>query len=369
MLVTAPKTRPKRLGRPADRKDELVVCLRDSIISGELQPGGRMPTREQIIQRFSASPVTVNSALAELRDSGFVEVRGNQGTFVAGILPHQTRYAIAFGMESDDTAGMGYTASLARESARVSKTVVDHRELEIVPFYGLDRSWEAPDFVALMAEVRAHRIAGIIAANFIPEVVYAEDVVANNVPIVANVGSLVATECSTVQFDGASAAKMAFEYLAKRGVRRPGMIFSVKTNQLASSTWTDCAAAVGILIEPYLIQRSHLAAPSAAQSSAHLMMMLDDSRRPDALIIVDDNLVPHAVAGLIDAGITADDGFPIVAHANFPWPTECPLPAARVGYDLRQMIETCVGIIDRMRSNGNEVEHLTILPTMQLSKN
>jgi len=323
-----------------------------------------MPTREQIISHFNASPVTVNSALAELRVSGFVEVRGNQGTYVTGSLPNQTRYAVTFGQIQGNTDSQGYVSALAKECALVHKTQVDDRELEIVPFYGLMRAWDSPDYGRLLAEIRAHRIAGIIAANFTSTLLEAEELVSSKVPLVVNTGITSYAHFSTVTLDGASAARESLGFLAERGVKRPGIIFSVKDNNVWSQAWIDMASKFGMTIEPYWLQMAHLDAPSAARQIAHLMMMQDGNKHPDGLVISDDNLAPYATAGLIEAGLTATSDFPIAVHANFPWPTVCHLPAMRVGYDIRDMIRVCIGIIDRMRVNGGVVEHLTV-PAMR----
>jgi hypothetical protein len=321
-----------------------------------------MPTREEIVRKFSASPVTVNSALTELREGGFVEVRGKTGTFVSGCLPHQTRYAVAFGLRKEDSAGSGYFESLARECSRVRKTEIDDRELEIVPFYDLDRGWDSPDYVRLMNDIRSHRIAGIIGSNSLSAVIESEEVVSNRVPVVVNVGVLGKETCSTVSFDASEAAKAALDHIESLGSRKPGFIFSVVGPNVLSEDWLNEAARRGMDVPPFRIQMAHLLSPGAARHSAHVMMMLPRELRPDALVIADDNLVPYAIEGLKDAGVTDADNFPIVAHANFPWPTECALPALRVGYDVRQMIRTCVAIIDRMRANGGAVEHKTIAP-------
>ncbi|HEY3330449.1 MAG TPA: GntR family transcriptional regulator [Capsulimonadaceae bacterium] len=362
MAIAKTKNRPRNVGRPSDRKNEVVDSLRHSIISGALKPGVRMPTREEIVRQFSASPVTVNSALSELRDGGFVEVRGKTGTFVAGSLPHQTRYAVAFGQRKDDPAASGYFTALAQECARVHKTQIDERELEIVPFYDLDRRWDSPDYVRLMDQVRAHRIGGIIAANNIRHVIEADDVIANNIPVVVNVGKVTSDLYSTVTFNEEAASKASLDFLASRGVLSPAFLFSVTGPLGYFDEWLSAAVKRDMVVEQYRIQMVHLLVPSGARNSAHVMMMLEGDKRPDGLVIADDNLVPFAIQGLRDAGVADTDDFPIVAHANFPWPTPCSLPALRVGYDLREMIRTCVETIDRMRANGGVVEHRTIAP-------
>ena len=84
-------TSTSTLGRPADRTRLIVQTLRNQIVEGELPPGGRLPTREEVERRFGAGASTVQKALEQLRRDGFVEVNGKQGTYVVPNPPHLTR--------------------------------------------------------------------------------------------------------------------------------------------------------------------------------------------------------------------------------------------------------------------------------------
>jgi DNA-binding LacI/PurR family transcriptional regulator len=72
------------------------------------------------------------------------------------------------------------------------------------------------------------------------------------------------------------------------------------------------------------------------------------SERPDALLILDDNLVEHATAGLIAAGVRVPEDLDVVAHCNFPWPTPSVLPLTRIGFNNTEVVRHCVDLIDAM---------------------
>jgi len=53
------------------------------ILSGELRPGARLPTEQDIMAEFGCSRMTVNKALSALAGAGLIERRKRAGTFVA----------------------------------------------------------------------------------------------------------------------------------------------------------------------------------------------------------------------------------------------------------------------------------------------
>jgi len=65
---------------PARRiRDEIAAAIR----SGEWRPGDRVPTEQELAQRYGCARATVSKALGELAASGLVERRRKAGTFVA----------------------------------------------------------------------------------------------------------------------------------------------------------------------------------------------------------------------------------------------------------------------------------------------
>jgi GntR family transcriptional regulator len=56
--------------------------LRDSIDSGGLKPGERLPSGRDLARRYSVAPMTVSHALDVLRGEGIVEAYQGRGVFV-----------------------------------------------------------------------------------------------------------------------------------------------------------------------------------------------------------------------------------------------------------------------------------------------
>lgn len=74
---------------PVDRSADIPAHaqvfddLQRLIESGELEPGGKLPTELQLADQYGVNRLTVRQALAELRRSGLVVPKQGIGTFVA----------------------------------------------------------------------------------------------------------------------------------------------------------------------------------------------------------------------------------------------------------------------------------------------
>jgi DNA-binding FadR family transcriptional regulator len=71
--------------RTTRASDDVIRQIRAAILSGEVQPGERLPTEREMAQQFGVSRVTIRDALRALEASGLIVVRvgGQGGPYVA----------------------------------------------------------------------------------------------------------------------------------------------------------------------------------------------------------------------------------------------------------------------------------------------
>jgi putative hydrolases of HD superfamily len=70
---------------PADPRRQYVqiaASIRAAILTGELEPGARLPSGQELARQFGVSRVTVLSALRKLSEEGFVRSRAGSGVYV-----------------------------------------------------------------------------------------------------------------------------------------------------------------------------------------------------------------------------------------------------------------------------------------------
>jgi len=77
---------------------QVANALRDSISSGTLHPGEKLPSGSELADRYGVARMTIQNALRVLRDEGLVVSRQGSGTFVrsraerpVGLRPHVER--------------------------------------------------------------------------------------------------------------------------------------------------------------------------------------------------------------------------------------------------------------------------------------
>lgn len=60
----------------------ILTDIRDRIVSGEWEPGFRIPFEHELTEQYGCSRMTVNKALSQLAKSGLIERRRRSGSFV-----------------------------------------------------------------------------------------------------------------------------------------------------------------------------------------------------------------------------------------------------------------------------------------------
>ncbi|MGW6396332.1 GntR family transcriptional regulator [Streptomyces sp. NPDC055103] len=110
MVTTRRGRRPAGSGVPLTF-EVIAETLRERIRSGGLRPGDALPTQAVLMREFGASSLTVQKAMALLKQEGWVVSRPGKGAFVA-------HHVHADG-DADDLDGPEATAPATGTAARV----------------------------------------------------------------------------------------------------------------------------------------------------------------------------------------------------------------------------------------------------------
>lgn len=341
-------THSRGVGRPAGRKNGIVDALRNQIVEGHFVPGQRLPLRTEIERDFGASPTTVQRALDKLAADGFIQARGSLGTFVTDAPPHLHRYAVIFPEHPSQTQQWRqFWTALSNESYHITQQS-EERQLRV--YHGIKGHTDHKEYLDLIAEVQAHRLAGLIFAidpdPFVDTPILDEP----NLPRVA-ITSRSLPDVSAVRLDSFSFVDKALDYLRERGCKRVAIIAHPGWRGEVSQHFVEGLRARGLETRPYWMHQIDIDVPEEAQFCAHLLFHSHAVEAFDALIIADDNLVEHAARG-IEAANLATNNVTFVAHGNFPLaPQAAPTSVVmrRLGYDAHQVMRLCTDLIDRQR--------------------
>jgi DNA-binding LacI/PurR family transcriptional regulator len=351
--MTNPAT--SRKGRPPVERTRVVTTLRRQIVSGRLRPEQRLPATLELEKQFRTNTRTIEEAVRELRNDGFLESQPRRGTFVVPHPPCLANVAVVYPHRLDsshrDVTFWRVLANLAKRNSCAPQ----HR---FVVYTGLNGHMDEPDYRRLLHDVRAHKLAGILFASsphlLLKTPLFAEIMARPELPRVAFMSHATHPGIPVVWGDEDGYFEQALTFFQAQGRRRLAVLGAASQENREAllpgeANLAATAAKHGIEVRPYWIQgMSHALAPRA-RPLAQLLMHGPRNDRPDALLILDDSLVEAATAGVADAGVKMPDELTVIGHANFPEPPFSAVPIARLGYDVQEVLDRCLEIMDRQR--------------------
>ena len=346
-------------GRRPRKRQQIVNDLRAMIVKGDLDPGGRLPSQNELQTRYGTGTVTVQNALGLLARDGFIETDGTRGTFVSRFPPHLTHYGVVF-PESPRKPTATWSSFWAALDAQLP-TLPTRDDRKLKTYYDAQEGTKGADYHRLISDLEHHRLAGLIFVT--PPYPFMDTPVLedHDVPKVAIMDRASFPDVPAVYFDFQSLLGDAVAYLAEQKRQRIAIIAS-------GPMPPDLAESLpGLLRRHDMTTRpewNHHLSPwidMGVRRVVHLLMSCDN--RPDGLIVLDDNLVPGVSDGLEDAGVSPAD-LTLVTHCNAPYPTRCDFPGKRLSFDTHEMLLTCLRLLQEQQVS-KRVPSMTLLPVQE----
>ncbi len=331
--------------RHAAKQDRIVTELLDAIRAGRLGAGSRMPTRAELQKQHGVSSVTVQRALDRLISDGFVIPRGRHGTFVVDRPPHTCTYGLVIPRRQGEDGWVRFWTALGNEAVALTR----QGSVTVERYYGIDGHQDGDDWRRLLHDLSAQRLAGLLLATVPANGLSETLMMSADLPRIAITLRPERHDFTPLLLDTVSFVDRALEHLHSLGRTRIAMLGVPGHPPEFHKRFAEGLRRHGMNTRPFWFQQVTPSTPEPARNIAHLLLHPGQRDRPDALIITDDNLVEHATAGIISAGIHVPDDCALVAHCNFPWPTPSVLPARRLGYDAREVLRTAMNAIAAIR--------------------
>ena len=348
-----------RQGRSA-RPEQIADHLRSRIVDGVYKPGTRLPPRARLSGELGASTGTLQRALDRLSREGFVRVRPRGGTYVAVEPPHRNHYGLAFTAPPTHHAvweGARFWTVLHRQASLMQKAA-GRAGAGFSIYTGVDERVGGEEYRRLRADVLARRLAGVILT--VP--FHLMDLARHSpIPCVGMYDRDNLPGILPVCLDQRQWLDRALEYLAGRGRRRVAAVMPSSGPPERREEVLAAIEARGMAASPWWVQGVDVQSPHWARPCVRMLLGAPPGQRPDGLLILDDTLADHAIAAAVEAGVTDPGELDVVAHCNFPWGGTDLLPVKRLGWDARQVLQTCMDVIDRAAA-GEPVEGITRVP-------
>ncbi len=316
--------------------------LRAMIVEGTFPLGSRLPTRRELGQTFSTTPVTMQVVFDLLTDEGYVYSLGRRGTFVAAEIPPAEHYGLVFPYPDEPNRPWPlYWKALAGQAAEVGK--ITRRRISIC--YGNEGIGEQLEYRKSLADLQNDRFSGLIFAT--------PPFNLQGTPLVEKPGlSRVAIADAPVLGIPSVALhgepSRGLDYLKSQGHTRVALLMvpHFLNIPIFLQGMPVEAEERGLTIHPYWVQATDPARPQSARQSVRLLMAAAPKDRPNGLLILDDNLVEQATAGIVDVGLRVPEDILIVGHCNYPLLPATHVPVAWFGFDMQQLLMTLVEILD-----------------------
>ncbi len=338
--------------RPPVKLVQIEQAIRLRMIDGPFGPGTQLPRRDDLQEEFKVSRDTIQRVFDHLSDDGFIVAKGRGGTFVAERPPHLHRFALVF--NEPVASWTRFWLALRNEASALSQT----GEREIVCFSDLAPHADNRAYRQLQHDARTLRLAGIILASP-PQGLAGDAILAEpRIPCVSIMMGPPPPGLPLIYPDHGAFIDRALDWLLARGHRRVAVL---TTPTYPNDHLRTALARRGMSTDPRWFQGIAPHACEWSRNCVQLLMSGSPEQRPAALLITDDNLVEHAMSGVVAAGLRLPQDLDVVGHCNFPWPTPSVLPIRRLGFNAREVLDGCLSLIADQRA-GRQPRMETLVP-------
>lgn len=328
------KQNTRKTEKKVHKGEQVRRAIYKKISSGEFAPGGKLPTFDEMGATFDVSRAVLQAAVARLQADGFIRTENRRGLFVADHPPHLFRHAMVF---PGHPGAMGWSMFCDVVEKEFKRQVMRVEGSSALFFWNIDeREPEAAALANLKREMAACTLAGVFLMPGTHWLAHEAWVRKSSVPVVYLAAAFDSGCAPNVRTDRDHFYTRAFEFFAKHGHRRVAvldmadLVYRLELRQLYKDA--------GLEFLPQWHQLVGRSNPESARGVVHLLMDYPRGKRPDALLVADDNLAGFALDGLADAGLAAGRDIDVVAHCNWPAPNPGPAGVRRLGFDASGLV-------------------------------
>lgn len=344
----------------AAKQQRLAGDLVQRICRGELRPGDALPTLSDLQSQYGLALKTVQRSLEQLKASGILTSRRGSGTFVAAAPPMLRRFALVFEKHRDMPGGWSQFYEAMWQAA---PTVGARHGVSIERYAGVTNGPYAIDTARLADDMQGYRIGGLIMgvpAFALRGTAAMEERV---VPAVGVQSGLSAGDGldAAVYPDFSSFARRSLAWLKARGCQRPAVVAQSDVYLDHFDVLLDEMREAGFEHEPWWFQAVPQTAPRMATNAVLAMINPTQARRPDALIIIDDQISAAAMRAVAATDLRPGHELQLVTFRNFPSAEPLLPDRTLLGFDAHDVLDTCVTQLLHLQTGG------TIAPFTQIT--
>jgi len=349
---------------PVFKRDLVLEHLRTLIVTGELQPGRRMPTRSTVKSQFKTGSRLVDEAFDRLEEDGFVYTEPGHGTYVSEHPPHLSRYGIVLGSGSGGLFS-AFTTALRRHIAKVEKA----RSCHFVFYENVTGHTDTLEYQELLRDIRSHRLAGLI---FRADAFGEGDLSDSPVMTVPGIPRVLFSSdpqrespcagVTSVYCDDPAFSDRALDYLFERGRRRIAFLAGAGLTEKEVADFQSRAERRGMTAKRWWVLGLSL---KQARQVTELLLSLPPGERPDGLVLATEPLIEPVGAGISTFGAEPGRDLDVVAYCDLPCDGPAPFPMRRLGIDMRRRLRVALDLLGRQRRDEAVPPHVLLSPVFE----
>lgn len=339
------------------RYQQIANKLREQIIHGDIKPGQKMPTFDDMVTNFDTSRSIVQLAVSQLRDQGFVRPDGRRGMYVEQHPPSLYRFGILFPCHPGDNYWSRFNTSLTHEAMRLQSQCIGYR---FACYYNLHEQNVSEDFKRLREDVQNRTLAGIMVMPYCDYVLEDPVIQQSDIPVLHLFGSSTSGRLPSLTTDHDRYLRDKVFPAIKRF--NPKRLAAVSIADRPTFNLLSMIETAGLTSRRSWIQYVGRDHPETVRRIIWLLFELPKDRQPDCLLILDDNLLEHVMLGLADCHL--QPGLDVHIFSQNNWPSETPRMQLihRFGVHTGQLLIAGCRTLDKMRQ-GQTVPEFQSMPS------
>lgn len=283
------KPTSKTRGRPPTTQARVIAELRRRIQQGDWRASRQLPSRAALAKQLGVSLMTLQRAMVALERAGWIESRGAAGTVVARRAPTRPVYALLLPYPADHPVGFTLFHRALVAAARDIERQQDCR-FELV--HGQAGRFAEAELARLTTAIDEQRVNGLIQANY-PGFLTQTPLWRPNrqVPVAALTYTGEVLGVPAISFSMSDWTQQALDLVVRAGCRRVALLGIWPRDSAPMATYRRQLAGHGLTGPDWWQMYLHPYSAASAREWLQALLALPAARRPEALLIADDNLV------------------------------------------------------------------------------
>jgi len=346
-MTIAPSNHLKQL-----RHERIAVILKAEI-RRNYSPGDRLPSISALARQFGVSDITLRNALLSMQQEGLIEVQHGRGTFVSEGSADTRSIAVYCDWDlSDPHMSPVFLQLIQRVTNRLQERGLPARSyIGQTPASGATVGLSCPAFIS---DLKEQRIKAVVLLATPMHDQWKPMVEADAIPVLGMGFRGVSNwhEPHRVDLNYQGMVETAVAHVAQHGHRRVACLGftnqqdgdDTATSSVESLCRRACEAAGLDLRDDWIRFDVTYGQSGAAEASLRKAWDAHDDK-PDALLVMDDNLCAEATSFISSLDINVPDDLMVVVETNNRIPMYFPFPVTRIEFDVDQIADTFVDTI------------------------